>query len=85
MKPIIIVPANTKNISELRKAGYAVVLSDSPQNVVIVTPSSRIQGDDFIMSAMKAINNSGTNPQRDFVQELWSRMVKMETAQKPPE
>lgn len=81
-KPVILVPGDTKPhvLTELRKAGYVPIATDAPEKVTLVTASSRINGDDLLMSAMAGVEagQKGLNEVSAFFNELHSRLKKKE-------
>jgi hypothetical protein len=79
---LVIVPTNTPagTLQDLRKAGYIPILSDDPDKIRLVVPSSAILSGDLLMSAMHGVVTSGSSiPMERFAKELLRRMVERES------
>jgi hypothetical protein len=75
--PVLVVPTNTpaEVLEELRAAGYVPVTASDPSKVVVITPCSRIIGDDLLMSAMHGLaGEHASNERSRMMLELFRRM-----------
>jgi hypothetical protein len=77
LKPVLVVPTGTPDrlINAALESGYIPIPTSSPDNVQLLTGSTRWKGDDLLMAALSAIQGVTSRDERaKCVELLWDRI-----------
>jgi hypothetical protein len=78
LKPILIVPSGIISHEEkksLSDAGYVVIVTDEPERIKIVTPSSVLDGVDMLNAAIIGLGETFSSDGRDkFFKEMMKQI-----------
>lgn len=82
--PILIVPRETPaaTVRELKAGGYLVIITDEPDKVKLVLPSSIRGNNHMLMSALHGLTKGSDSQSMNlFTRELHRRLLEQDTQQ----